>query len=111
MSCLAALQCGVDNLPSPFRDRRNNDPRSEVPDRDRFQAIVPAYTFQCSGSVTEWRACVQPGGTSREQYYIQRRRRRRCQRKPDNWEPTTPTHRASTVTSRINIYLTNSDVY
>ena len=39
--------------------------------RDRFQAIVPAYTFQCSGRVTEWRACVQPGGSSKEQYYIQ----------------------------------------
>ena len=38
---------------------------------DRFQAIVPAYTFQCSGRVTEWRACVQPGGSDNEQYYIQ----------------------------------------
>ena len=42
-----------------------------TPDNDRFQAIVPAYTFQCSGRVTEWRACVQPGGNSSEQYYIQ----------------------------------------
>ena len=41
------------------------------PDSDRFQAIVPAYTFQCSGRVTEWRACVQPGGISSCQYYIQ----------------------------------------
>ena len=41
------------------------------PARDRFQAIVPAYRFQCSGRVTEWRACVQPGGFSSEQYYIQ----------------------------------------
>ena len=40
------------------------------PDHDRFQAIVPAYRFQCSGRVTEWRACVQPGGDM-EQYYIQ----------------------------------------
>ena len=70
MSCLAALQCSVDNLPSPFRDRRDDNPRSEVPDNDRFQAIVPAYTFQCSGRVTEWRACVQPGGGG-ERYYIQ----------------------------------------
>ena len=71
--CLAALQCSVDNLPSPFGDRRGNEhnPRSEAPDRDRFQAIVPAYTFQCSGRVTEWRACVQPGGMSNDQYYIQ----------------------------------------
>ena len=45
--------------------------RNLVPDRDRFQAIVPAYTFQCSGRVTEWRACVQPGGMASEQYYIQ----------------------------------------
>ena len=69
-SRLAALQCSVDNLPSPFIDRRNANPRSEVPDRDRFQAIVPAYTFQCSGRVTEWRACVRPGGGD-ERYYIQ----------------------------------------
>ena len=59
-------QCSVDNLPefgtTDGRDR---------PDRDRFQAIVPAYTFQCTGRVTEWRACVLPGGTTREQYYIQ----------------------------------------
>ena len=41
-----------------------------APGRDRFQAIVPAYRFQCSGRVTEWRACVLPGGSSREQYYI-----------------------------------------
>ena len=32
---------------------------------------MPAYRFQCSGRVTEWRACVQPGGRSNEQYYIQ----------------------------------------
>ena len=32
---------------------------------------MPAYRFQCSGRVTEWRACVQPGGKSDEQYYIQ----------------------------------------
>ena len=44
---------------------------SEVPGHDRFQAIVPAYTFQCSGRVTEWGACVQPGGKSSEEYYIQ----------------------------------------
>ena len=47
------------------------DDRDSAPDRDRFQAIVPAYTFQCSGRVTEWRACVQPGGSSSQQYYIQ----------------------------------------
>ena len=41
------------------------------PEHDRFQAIVPAYEFQCSGRVTEWRACVQPGGMGREHYYIQ----------------------------------------
>ena len=32
---------------------------------------MPAYRFQCSGRVTEWGACIQPGGSSREQYYIQ----------------------------------------
>ena len=45
-------------------DERNS------PGNDRFQAIVPAYTFQCSGRVTEWRACVQPVGGG-ERYYIQ----------------------------------------
>ena len=56
-------QCSVDNLPE-FGDIGNR------PDRDRFQAIVPAYTFQCTGRVTEWRACVWPGRRS-EEYYIQ----------------------------------------
>ena len=60
-------QCSVDRLP-PFGD--SGGPDSARPDRDRFQAIVPAYTFQCHGRVTEWRACVQPGGGG-EQYYIQ----------------------------------------
>ena len=60
-------QCSVDGLPV-FGDA---DKDRERPDRDMFQAIVPAYTFQCSGRVTEWRACVQPGGHSDEQYYIQ----------------------------------------
>ena len=32
---------------------------------------MPAYRFQCSGRVTEWRACVHPGGSSSVQYYIQ----------------------------------------
>ena len=40
------------------------------PERDRFQAIVPAYRFNCSGRVAEWGACVQPGGNN-EEYYIQ----------------------------------------
>ena len=65
-SRLAALQCSVDNLPE-----LGNAPGRATPDRDRFQAIVPAYEFQCSGRVTEWRACVQPGGSSNERYYIQ----------------------------------------
>ena len=65
-------QCSVDNLPF-FEDLRErglsgNDVR---PDHDRFQAIVPAYTFQCSGRVTEWRACVDPGCCFNQQYYIQ----------------------------------------
>ena len=66
MSCLAALQCSVDNLPSPFESTAGRD----RPDRDRFQAIVPAYEFQCSGRVTEWGACVERS-SSRERYYIQ----------------------------------------
>ena len=65
-SRFAALQCSVDNLP-PFGD---TSPRNR-PGRDRFQTIVPAYEFQCSGRVTEWGACVRPGGQMREQFYIQ----------------------------------------
>ena len=64
-SRLAALQCSVDNLPE-LVDTQERD----TPDRDRFQAIVPAYEFQCSGRVTEWGACVQPGRGD-ERYYIQ----------------------------------------
>ena len=63
LSC-TGQQCSIANLPV-FRDLQTG------PERDRFQAIVPAYTFQCSGRVTEWRACVVPGGMSIEQYYIQ----------------------------------------
>ena len=68
MICIAGQQqqCSVDNLPE-FGDTDGRD----KPDRDRFQAIVPAYTFQCAGRVTEWRACVQPGGSASEQYYIE----------------------------------------
>ena len=58
-------QCSVDGLPA-FGDT----PDRKRPDRDKFQAIVPAYTFNCSGRVTEWRACVQQGGGD-EEYYIQ----------------------------------------
>ena len=72
MRCFAGQQqqqqCSVDSLPQ-FRDRRGDG--GGEPDRDRFQAIVPAYTFQCTGRVTEWKACVQPGGSANEQYYIQ----------------------------------------
>ena len=69
-SCFAGQQqqqqqCSVDNLPE-FGD--NGD---RPGGNDRFQAIVPAYTFQCTGRVTEWRACVQPGGSASERYYIQ----------------------------------------
>ena len=59
-------QCSVDRLPV-FGDTEGRD----TPDHDRFQAIVPAYTFQCSGRVTEWKACVHPGGSTLPQYYIQ----------------------------------------
>ena len=63
----AALQCSVRNLP----EFEATFPRRS-PDRDEFQAIVPDYVFQCSGRVTEWGACVQPGGTANEeQFYIQ----------------------------------------
>ena len=62
---LAGLQCSVDNLP-PFGTTDFRD----TPERDRFQAIVPGYTFQCSGRVTWWGACVQPGSRSIDQYYI-----------------------------------------
>ena len=62
----AALQCSVRNLPV-FEDTFPRD----RPDCDEFQAIVPDYVFQCSGRVTEWGACVLPGGMDIEQYYIQ----------------------------------------
>ena len=58
-------QCSVDRLP-PLGD----SPGRDTPDRDRFQAIVPAYTFQCSGRVTEWSACVHPGGSENEEYIL-----------------------------------------
>ena len=70
MSCFAGQQqqqqqCSVDNLPE-FGDI------GVWPNiGNRFQAIVPAYTFLCTGRVTEWRACVLPGGSASEQYYIQ----------------------------------------
>ena len=67
MTCVGQQQqCSVDRLPV-FGDTEDRD----VPSRDKFQAIVPAYTFQCSGRVTEWKACLSPGGNSNEQYYIQ----------------------------------------
>ena len=58
-------QCSIDSLPE-FGDTGNNRPDH------RFQAIVPAYTFQCTGRyrVTEWMACVEQHGGD-EQYYIQ----------------------------------------
>ena len=66
----AQQQCGVANLPA-FRDRRDdNDEYLGRPPADRLQAIVPAYTFNCTGRVTEWRACVDLG-SHRERYYIQ----------------------------------------
>ena len=65
----AQQQCGVANLPA-FGDRRFDADYLGEPPADRLQAIVPAYTFNCTGRVTEWRACVQPGGGG-ERYYIQ----------------------------------------
>ena len=59
-------QCSVERLPD-FGDTFYY----YSPDSDRFQAIVPAYRFNCSGRVTEWGACVYPGGSRDEQYYIQ----------------------------------------
>ena len=34
------------------------------------QALVPAYSFNCSGRITQWRACVQPAEKG-DTYYIQ----------------------------------------
>ena len=62
-------QCGVANLPA-FGDRQGDPDSLGRPPADRLQAIVPAYTFNCTGRVTEWRACVEPGG-GRERYYIE----------------------------------------
>ncbi len=50
-----------------FGDR---DPNSELP--DKIQAILPTYTFTCSGPVVQWGACVQPrGGSERYDIYFQ----------------------------------------
>ena len=62
-------QCGVANLPA-FGDRRDDEDFLGRPPDDRLQVIVPTYTFNCTGRVTEWRACVVPGGGG-ERYYIQ----------------------------------------
>ena len=62
-------QCGVANLPA-FGDTQDDDDSLGRPPADRLQAIVPAYTFNCTGRVTEWRACVEPGGVV-GRYYIQ----------------------------------------
>ena len=68
LTCVGQLQqqCSVDRLPV-FGDTVFKD----SPDIDRFQALVPAYTFQCSGRVAEWKACVFPGSGNGDQYYIQ----------------------------------------
>ena len=54
-SCAANSQC-PQGLPL-FGDR---DPHNELP--DNIQAILPTYTFTCSGPVVQWGACVQPQG-------------------------------------------------
>ena len=36
----------------------------------KTQAIIPAYSFNCSGNVTRWGAYVEPGGSS-EVYFVQ----------------------------------------
>ena len=67
MTCAGQQQqCSVDRLPV-FGDTNDRD----IPSRDRFQAIVPAYIFQCSGRVTEWKACLFPSGIDDDLYYIQ----------------------------------------
>ena len=63
---LGLHECSVQQIPE-FGSTNDRD----RPDRDRFQALIPAYKFQCSGKVTEWKACVEPGGKKDEQYYIQ----------------------------------------
>ena len=62
-------QCDVANLPA-FGDRRGDDDFLGRSPDDRLQAIVPPYTFNCTGRVTEWRACMDLGGGG-ERYYIQ----------------------------------------
>ena len=61
-SCAANSQC-PQGLPL-FGDR---DPNSPLP--DKIQAILPTYTFTCSGPVVQWGACVQPRGND-ERYDI-----------------------------------------
>ena len=61
----AGGQCSAENLPREFDDADG------APNHDQFLAIVPDYRIQCSGKVTEWRACAQPAMAKRDQYYIQ----------------------------------------
>ena len=53
-------KCNVGKLP-PFNGKCSV--QHDIHDRFQLQAIVPAYTFNCSGIVTKWRACVQNAGS------------------------------------------------
>ena len=59
----------MNNLPV-FGDSRKLNIYVNRTTNDRLQAIVPALDFTCTGKVTQWRACVDPGrGLAR--YYMQ----------------------------------------
>ena len=63
-------QCDVNDLPAFGDSTRDSEYIGSQRNADRLQTIIPAYTFTCTGRVTEWRACVDSGATS-ERYYIQ----------------------------------------
>ena len=72
MFCIAVTeqqQCSVTNLPV-FQDSRHLNSSLARPSDDKLQAIVPAFSFTCTGRVTEWKACVEQGGGV-QRYYIQ----------------------------------------
>ena len=59
-----SLACDLQGLPPLVDDHRSRDPSEEL-----VNILVPSYQFSCHGRVTNWAACVDPGG-DRERYDI-----------------------------------------
>ena len=58
------LACDLQGLPPLIDDHRSRDHSEEL-----VNILVPSYQFSCHGRVTNWSACVKPGG-NRERYDI-----------------------------------------